>query len=74
MALGKKAGGCRLIGLATALYRIWAKIRYLDCRAVLEERLKRPFFAAAPGAGAARAAFEAAFLESARPRDCLHAG
>ena len=60
VALGKKTGGCRLVGLATAIYRIWARIRYLDCRCVLEGRLQRPFFAAAPGVGAAAAVFDAA--------------
>ena len=59
VALGKKSGGCRLIGLATAIYRIWAKVRYYDCRAIMEARLKRPYFAAAPGVGAAKAAFDA---------------
>ncbi len=60
-ALAKKAGGARLIGISTAIYRIWAKARYRQCRAALEARLKRPFLAAAPNCGAARAAFELAF-------------
>ena len=65
VALGKKTGGCRLIGLATAVYGIWARVRYLDCRLALEAGLKRPCFAAAPGVGAAKAAFEAAFVGEA---------
>ncbi len=32
VALGKKGGGSRLIGLTTAVYRIWERIRYEDCR------------------------------------------
>ena len=61
VALGKATGGCRLIGLATAPYRIWARVRYLDCKCIWESRLQRPFFAAAPGVGAAAAVFDAAF-------------
>ncbi len=57
VAIGKKTGGSRLIGLAAALYRLWAKARYADCRIILETRIERPFLAAAPGKGAVRAAF-----------------
>ncbi len=60
VALAKRAGGSRLIGLAPTLYRLWARIRYRDCRALLEDRIERPFLTAAPKRGAARAAFEAA--------------
>ena len=58
VALGKKSGGSRLIGLGAAPYRIWARTRYLDVKAALEPRLKRPFLSAALGRGAARAAFD----------------
>ncbi len=61
IALGKKAGGSRLIGLATSLYRLWTRVRYADCCSVLEARVARPYLTAAPGRGAARAAFDAAF-------------
>ena len=57
VALGKETGECRQIGLATSVYRIWAKTRYLDCRIVLESKLLRPFFAAALAVGAAAAVF-----------------
>ncbi len=60
LALAKKSGGARLIGLATTLYRVWAKLRFLDCAAVLEQRIARPFLSAAPGRGAGQAALEAA--------------
>ncbi len=69
VALGKKAGGSRLIGLAVALYRIWARLRHNDVKEALEARLSRPYFAAAPGIGAERAAAGAAlFCEAARAR------
>ncbi len=61
VALGKKAGGARLIGLATALYRVWSRVRYADCRSIIEARVDRPFLTAAPGKGAARAALEQAW-------------
>ncbi len=56
VALGKKGGGSRLIGLIVALYRLWARIRYDDIQEALESRLSRGFLTAAPGEGAARAA------------------
>ncbi len=58
VALAKKSGGARLVGLTTALYRIWAKARYLDCRSTMEMRIKRPYLTAAPSRGAARAVFD----------------
>ncbi len=57
VALGKKAGGARLIGIASAIYRIWAKMRYCDCKVLLESRIARPYLAAAPGKGAEQALF-----------------
>ncbi len=65
VAIGKKAGGSRLIGLAAALYRIWARARYADCRIVLETRIERPFLAAAPGKGAVRAAYNESWANEA---------
>ncbi len=59
VALGKKAGGARLIGLSGSIYRLWAKLRYADCRTILEQRIARPFLTAAPGRGAERTVFEA---------------
>ncbi len=59
MAIGKGTGGARLIGICAALYRIWARVRYAHCRVLLEARLIRPFFAAAPHRGAEKSAFEA---------------
>ena len=68
-AIGKKSGGSRLVGLATSLYRLWAKCRYADCRAVMETRIARPFLAAAPGRGAEKASFECAWeAEAAHAR------
>ncbi len=61
VALGKKSGGSRLIGLATAVYRIWARARYLDCRAIMEARVERPYLAAAPRKGARAAAADQAW-------------
>ncbi len=61
IALGKKSGGSRLIGLATALYRIWSKERFADIRCVMESRVARPYLPAAPGRGAMAAAFELSF-------------
>ncbi len=70
VALSKKAGGARLVGLAASLYRIWAKVRYQDIRAVLEQRLARPELCAAPGRGAASTAFELSLAaEVANARD-----
>ena len=75
VALPKKTGGCRLIGLATALYRIWAKVRYNDCRKIIEERISRPFLASAPRRGAIDAAFEIAWnTEHAAARGYQAAG
>ncbi len=61
IALAKKTGGSRLIGLATAVFRLWAKCRYADCRAVMEERVARTYLPAAPGRGALSAAFDLSF-------------
>ncbi len=60
VALSKRTGGSRLIGLAPTLYRLWARVRYQDCRSILEDRIERPYLAAAPKRGAVRAAFDAA--------------
>ncbi len=65
VALSKKTGGARLIGVAPSLYRLWARIRYLDIRIILEERIERPVLAAAPGRGAQGAALEATFTAEA---------
>ncbi len=74
VAIGKRAGGARLIGISTAIYRLWARIRYFDCRRILEERIARPFFAAAPHRGAERAAFEASLdAETASARGLVSA-
>ncbi len=62
VALSKKGGGARLIGLLTSLYRIWARTRYHDIRESLEARLSRQFLSAAPGEGAQRAAGCASLL------------
>ncbi len=61
VALAKKTGGSRLVGVSTALYRLWAKIRYSQCRTILEGRISRPFLTAAPQRGAEKAAFELAY-------------
>ncbi len=58
VALGKKKGGSRLVGIGAGLYRTWARVRYGDCQATIEKRIDRPFMAAAPGRGAALAAFD----------------
>ncbi len=65
IALGKKTGGSRLIGLTTSMYRLWSKIRYSDCCFIIERRISRPYLPAAPGRGAARATFDAAFAAEA---------
>ncbi len=64
-AIPKKAGGSRLIGIASLVYRLWARVRYGQCQAILEARIERPYLDAAPGRGAARAAFTAAFRAEA---------
>ncbi len=61
IAIPKKLGGSRLIGLATAIYRIWTKLRYQDLKFVMESRVSRRFLPAAPGQGAGRAAFDQTF-------------
>ncbi len=67
-----KKRGARLIGISGAIYHVWARLRYDDCRGVLEARLDRPWFAAAPGKGAERAALEVSLAaEAASARD-LH--
>ncbi len=71
IALTKRAGGARLIGLAASLYRRWARTRYFDIKAALEPRIARPELAAAPGRSATQAAFEmalAAEIATARGR------
>ena len=60
VALAKRSGGSRLIGVAAALYRCWSKIRYADLRDELEARLARSFLAAAPQQGSLRAVSELA--------------
>ncbi len=49
-----------MIGLTSTVYRIWARVRHLDCKSILEGRIARPFLSAAPGRGAERAAFDMA--------------
>ncbi len=74
VALTKKGGGARLIGVASSLYRLWARLRYNDIKRALETRLARPELAAAPGRGAGAASFEAAFsTEVAAARDRVSA-
>ncbi len=69
IALGKKGGGARLVGQATAIYRTWAKMRFVDIRRALESRIARSYLPAAPGRGALQAAFDLAFdAETARSR------
>ncbi len=51
VARGKKAGGARLVGLGASLYRLWARIRFDDIRDIIEQRIERRYFAAAPGKG-----------------------
>ncbi len=65
VALGKKGGGSRLIGIIVSLYRLWARIRYDDIQEALEARLGRAFLTAAPGEGAARAAAVASLVGEA---------
>ncbi len=65
IALTKKGGGARLIGVGASLYRLWARVRYADVKMILEARLERPELAAAPRRGASQAAFEAAFTTEA---------
>ncbi len=67
VALTKKAGGARLIGLASSIYRLWARVRYLDVRAALELRIARPFLEAAPGRVAVRAVSGAAWATELAP-------
>ncbi len=75
VALSKRTGGSRLVGLAATVYRMWARIRYTHCRALLEQRIERPYLAAAPRKGAARAAFEVARVaETAAARGMTAAG
>ncbi len=57
-ARSKKSGGARLVGLGASLYRLWARMRFEDVRAVMEPRVERPYLAAAPGKGAVRAVFD----------------
>jgi hypothetical protein len=74
VAIAKRTGGARLIGISAALYRLWAKLRDADCRRILEERIARPFFSAAPHRGAERAAFEASLdAEAAHARGLVSA-
>ena len=60
VAIAKKSGGSRLIGVATALYRVWSRVRYGHMRDELEARLSRSFLAAAPMQGAQSAVAELA--------------
>ncbi len=72
VALGKRTGGARLIGISSTIYRLWARIRYQHCRSVLESRIERPFFAAAPHRGAERTAFDASLAAEAAAARSLH--
>ncbi len=71
-ALGKKSGGARLIGITSSVYRLWARIRYWDCRAVLEARIQRPYLVAAPAMGAERTAVEFALAGEVAASRGLH--
>lgn len=53
--IARKLGGTRQIGLITSLARLYTRTRYLDLRTVVEARLERPYFYAAPGKGAQQA-------------------
>ena len=61
VALGKKSGGSRLVGIGVATYRIWARVRYRDCCEIIESRIARPYLFAAPSKGASNALVDAAF-------------
>ncbi len=75
VALSKKTGGSRLVGLSATVYRMWARIRFRHIRSLLEQRIERPYLAAAPKRGAARAAFEVArATEAAAAKDLGTAG
>ncbi len=50
-----------MIGFTPAIYRIWARTRFLDCRRVMESRVARPFLPAAPGRGAIQAVWDLSF-------------
>jgi hypothetical protein len=58
VALGKKTGGARLVGIGASLYRLWARVRFDDVGDAMERRVARPYLPAAPGQGAARAVFD----------------
>ncbi len=63
----KKSGGGRLVGLGASLYRLWARTRFEHVRAVMEQRVERPYLPAAPGKGAVRAVFDMSLtVEAAR--------
>ncbi len=67
VALAKKAGGARLVGLGPSLYRLWARIRFDDVRDIIEQRIERHYLPAAPGQGSVRAVFDMALTtETAR--------
>ncbi len=73
-ARGKKTGGARLVGLGASLYRLWAGVRFLDLRAVMESRVERPYLPAAPGKGSVRAVFDMALTaESAKAQGLVTA-
>ncbi len=75
VALSKKTGGSRLVGLSATVYRMWARVRFRHIRSLLERRIERPYLAAAPKRGAARAAFEVArATEAAAAKDLGTAG
>ncbi len=65
VALQKKSGGARLVGIAAGLYRLWTKIRFLDIRERVEQRISRHYLPAAPGRGASKAIFDLAFTAEA---------
>ncbi len=69
IARGKKAGGARLVGLGSSLYRLWARTRFEDVKATMEARVERPYLPAAPGKGSIRAVFDMSLtVEEARAR------
>ncbi len=70
--LPKASGGCRLIGIFPAAYRLWARVRKPYAEA-WETENDRPFFAAAAGRGAVDVVWRQALRSEAAVASQSHA-
>ena len=68
--INKKAKGKRQTGVIDTIVRVWARVRFHDIGSIIDKRIDRPFFRAAPGCSAVGSAADHAIeceLTAAHP-------